>query len=139
MSEKGALHIDKMAHTLMEFRPERATESDGYTAFYHEERLYSVRNNKTGIVSLAYADSPYSAIEKVSGKNTTYYAIQGLLGIPEQINKKVCLWHSKQKAEKERDKLAEFINERLGYNYGDGAVVIEFKDFHGFGNVVIMD
>ena len=41
------------------------TEKDGFRAFYHESRLYSVRNIKSGIVSLVYASSPYDAIEIV--------------------------------------------------------------------------
>ena len=40
---------------------------DGYLAFYHEERLYSVRDIERKIVSLVYAKSPYEAIEKVRG------------------------------------------------------------------------
>lgn len=67
MSNKGALRIDKMAHSLMEFKPSGygVTEHDGYTAFYHEDRLYSVSNKEHSIVSLVYASSPYHAIEKV--------------------------------------------------------------------------
>lgn len=67
MSNKGALKIDKMAHSIMEFRPSGygTVEHDGYTVFYHEECLYSVANKKHSIVSLVYASSPYHAIEKV--------------------------------------------------------------------------
>lgn len=70
ISDKGGLTIDRMAHTLMEFNPlnaSGATYQDGYLAFYHEERLYSVRNIEKGIVSLVRAGSPYEAIEKVRG------------------------------------------------------------------------
>lgn len=41
------------------------TEKEGYRAFYHECGLYSVRKIKSGVVSLAYASSPYDAIEIV--------------------------------------------------------------------------
>ena len=68
LSDKGGMTIDRLAHTLMEFNPSinvsGTSYKDGYMAFYHEERLYSVRNIKTGIVSLVYANSPYEAIEK---------------------------------------------------------------------------
>lgn len=42
-----------------------ATRKDGYIAFYHEKRLYSVEHEGSGIVSLVYAKNPYEAIEKV--------------------------------------------------------------------------
>ncbi len=58
----GALEIDKAAHKLMNFRPAKEVEKDGYSVFYHEERLYSVRHIKSGIVCLVYAASPYEAI-----------------------------------------------------------------------------
>ena len=68
MKIKGATSTDRMAHSLMEFNPLNdpgRTVVDGYIAFYHEERLYSVRNITKGIVSLVYAGSPYDAIDKV--------------------------------------------------------------------------
>lgn len=69
MSEKGATSTDKAAHMVMDFIPNPAntgvTSKYGYIAFYHEERLFSVRNMDTGIVSLVYASSPVEAIEKV--------------------------------------------------------------------------
>ena len=68
MRIKGATSTDRMAHSLMEFSPLNCpgrTVVDGYIAFYHEERLYSVRDIKKGIVSLVYASSPYDAIDKV--------------------------------------------------------------------------
>ena len=68
LCNKGGLTIDRMAHTLMDFNPMNAhgaTYQDGYLAFYHEERLYSVRDIERKIVSLVYAGSPYEAIEKV--------------------------------------------------------------------------
>ena len=70
LSGKGGLTIDRIAHTLMEFNPlnaSGATYEDGYLAFYHEERLYSVRDIERKIVSLVFAKSPYDAIEKVRG------------------------------------------------------------------------
>lgn len=70
MSNKGATRLDKAAHSVMEFIPGDvvgATTRGVYTAFYHEERLFSVRNAETGIVSLVYAKSPIEAISKVKG------------------------------------------------------------------------
>ena len=68
---KSGAVIDRAAHTLMEFNPSvnlcGTTYQGGYTAFYHEERLYSVRDLERGIVSLVYTGSPYEAIEKVKG------------------------------------------------------------------------
>ena len=68
MSDKGGLSIDRMAHTLMEFSPTAntcgSTVKDGYIAFYHEDRLYSVRHIKSDAVILVYANNPYAAIEK---------------------------------------------------------------------------
>lgn len=64
----GALEIDKAAHKLMNFI--QSVEKDGYSVLYHEERLYSVRHGKSGIVSLVYAASPHEAVEIVkAGKN----------------------------------------------------------------------
>lgn len=68
MRIKGATSTDRMAHSLMEFNPlndPSRTVVDGYIAFYHEERLYSVRNIAKGVVSLVYAEDPYRAIDKV--------------------------------------------------------------------------
>lgn len=68
MSDKGGLSLDRMAHTLMEFRPIQNASGvfkrDGYEAFYHEDRLYSVRHIKSDAVILVYANNPYAAIEK---------------------------------------------------------------------------
>lgn len=61
----GALRIDKAAHELMDFRPVKEIEKDGYSVFYHEERLYSVRHIRTGILSLVYAASPHEAVDIV--------------------------------------------------------------------------
>lgn len=82
MREKGGLRIDKMAHKVMEFRPipnSYGVLSDGrYTAFYHEDELFSVRDNITNMVILIYAKSHKKAIDKVktmtftqSGDNCT--------------------------------------------------------------------
>ncbi len=64
--------IDRMAHTLMEFSPTAntsgSTVKDGYIAFYHDDRLYSVRHIESGVLVLIYADSPYDAIKKVKRK-----------------------------------------------------------------------
>ena len=72
MSRKGASRIDNVAHTLMEFNPsvnmEKTVYKAGYTAYYHDELLYSVRDNERGIVSLVYANSPFAAIEKCRAK-----------------------------------------------------------------------
>lgn len=67
------LRLDKAAHKLMNFIPGDvvgATTKGAYTAFYHQERLYSVRNAQTGIVSLVYAGNPFEAIDKVKGGDT---------------------------------------------------------------------
>ncbi len=61
----GALRIDKAAHELMEFRPNDRYYANGYTVFYHEERLYSVRNVENGMVSLVYAGNPQEAVNMV--------------------------------------------------------------------------
>ncbi len=66
---KGATQLDQCAHRLMEFNlsPDwhGSTVVDDYIAYYHEERLYTVRHLKKGISCLVYARSPYDAIEKV--------------------------------------------------------------------------
>ena len=66
---KGATQIDQCAHRLMEYQisPDwhGSTVVGDYIAFYHEERLYTVRHLKKGISCLVYARSPYDAIEKV--------------------------------------------------------------------------
>lgn len=66
---KGSLQIDQCAHRLMEFYISPDCHSNtvvgDYIAFYHEEKLYTVRHLKKGISCLVYARSPYDAIEKV--------------------------------------------------------------------------
>lgn len=109
MSDKGALRIDKAAHSLMEFKPQGygMTEVDGYTAFYHAERLYSVRDILRETVTLIYADNPYQAIEKASGKYIVFWVIvsHSLSKLHEE-NGKVCAWKTKEGAMKKRDELA---------------------------------
>ena len=66
---KGATQLDQCAHRLMEFNlnPDwhGSTIVGDYIAYYHEERLFTVRHLKKGISCLVYARSPYDAIEKV--------------------------------------------------------------------------
>lgn len=57
--------IDKAAHDLIDFIADKAWIEGGYSAYYHEDRLYSVRDTKRGIVSLVKAKSPVDAIAKV--------------------------------------------------------------------------
>lgn len=79
MSEKGGLTIDRIAHTLMEFEPVKNAGSDiTHTAFYHENGLYSVRNRKTGIVSLVNAKNPQEAIERVMNSEVDWEDYQRL-------------------------------------------------------------
>ena len=67
--EHGATETDQCMHRAMEFWPNPSwhgsTTVGDYMAWYHEERLYSVRHIKKGILCLIYARSPYDAIEKV--------------------------------------------------------------------------
>ena len=68
--EKGATRTDHMAHGLMAFNPigmHGATVEGEYIAFYHEERLYSVRNTKENTLLLIYAGNPHEAIKKAKG------------------------------------------------------------------------
>ena len=66
---KGATAVDQCAHRLMEYKISTdwhgSTVVDDYVAYYHEERLYTVRHLKKGISCLVYARSPYDAIESV--------------------------------------------------------------------------
>ena len=74
---KGALSIDVAAHTIMDFEPVSdaygVTTVGIYRAFYHEDRLYSVRNMQDKTLTLVYADSPMNAISKAQkiGVNLT--------------------------------------------------------------------
>ena len=111
MSDKGALRIDKAAHSLMEFKPQGygMTEVDGYTAFYHEERLYSVRNMKRETVTLIYADNPYAAIEKASGYGIKFYAIFDDIGLPFEKDGKTCVWKFEANAIAEKRKISNAL------------------------------
>ena len=66
---KGATQLDQCAHRLMEFNlsPDwhGSTVVGDYIAYYHEEKLFTVRHLKKGVSCLVYARSPYDAIEKV--------------------------------------------------------------------------
>ena len=66
---KGATQLDQCAHRLMEFNLspdwQGSTVVGDYIAYYHEEKLCTVRHLKKGISCLVYARSPYDAIEKV--------------------------------------------------------------------------
>ena len=57
--------IDNAAHTLAAFKATKAWVEGELEAYYHEDRLYSVRDTKRGIVSLVEAKSPVDAIAKV--------------------------------------------------------------------------
>ena len=58
-------NIDKAAHELMDFTATKAWPQDELIAYYHEDRLYSVRDARHGIVSLVRAKSPVDAIAKI--------------------------------------------------------------------------
>lgn len=61
--------IDKSAHTIAEYHHDEdlvgTTVSGDYTAYYHENRLYSVRKKGSSVTALVYAGNPYKAIERV--------------------------------------------------------------------------
>lgn len=64
---KGASRIDHMAHCLQAFNPvglHGAWVEGENIAFYHEERLYSVKNTKENTLTLVYASNPAEAIAK---------------------------------------------------------------------------
>ncbi len=65
--------IDKAAHRVMNFHlysynlnveNEPFVYGD-FVVLYHEERLYSVKNRKTDVVSLVFANNPNDAIRRV--------------------------------------------------------------------------
>lgn len=66
---KGASLVDQCAHRLMEYKiiPDwnASTVIGDYIAYYHEERLYTVRHLKKGITCLVYAKSADDAVAKV--------------------------------------------------------------------------
>lgn len=62
--------IDAAAHALYDFDASKAsgrTRIGEHVAFYHENRLYSVRNTESNVLSLVTASNPYKAIEAISG------------------------------------------------------------------------
>ena len=66
------MNVDKAAHAVMEFKPAKTQTYFGrYEVFYHEERLYSVRDSETGIISLVYAREPKEAAIAVSKATVT--------------------------------------------------------------------
>jgi len=62
--------IDKSAHTIAEYHHDKdlvgTTVSGDYTAYYHKNRLYSVRKNGSRVTVLVYAGNPYKAIERAA-------------------------------------------------------------------------
>lgn len=107
MNEKGASRIDKAAHIVAEFIPQSGasgvTQIGTYTAFYHENRLYTVRNEKTGITSLVYANNSYAAIRKaISNVNTETPVDEHRLTVEETI-----------------DQLQDLIKDRESFMVGD--------------------
>lgn len=61
--------LDTAAHTVAEYEHDTdlvgTTASGDYTAYYHENRLYSVRKKGSSVTALVYAGNPYKAIERV--------------------------------------------------------------------------
>ena len=59
---------DKAAHEMMQFRAGKYAEfeSGRFLVAYHEDRLYSVRDEKRGTVTLVEAKSPESAYLEAS-------------------------------------------------------------------------
>lgn len=107
MNEKGASRIDKAAHIVAEFVRQSGaygvTQIGTYTAFYHESRLYTVRNEKTGITALVYANNPYAAIRKATSNTNTETAIaEHRLTVEETI-----------------DQLQDLIKDRESFMVGD--------------------
>lgn len=114
MNEKGASRVDKAAHTIAEFTPlpesYGTTQKDGYIACYHESKLYSVKQETTGIKSLVYAKSPYDAIKKLkqatgTNMNTSEENSTFQLTIEEAI-----------------DQLADLIKDRQSFVHDDEGV-----------------
>lgn len=61
-------NVDDAAHCVVKFKPAKVYELGDYSSFYHENRLYSVRNKRTEMVMLVHADSSKDAILKVSNE-----------------------------------------------------------------------
>ena len=58
-------NIDAAAHEVMAFNAMGAWKQGDLIACYHENRLYSVRDSRYGILSLVKAQSPAEAIAKI--------------------------------------------------------------------------
>ena len=62
--------IDQSAHNIAEYKHDEdlvgTTFSGYYTAYYHENMLYSVRKKGSNITVLVYAGNPYKAIERAA-------------------------------------------------------------------------
>lgn len=62
--------LDAAAHTVAEYEHDTdlvgTTVSGDYTAYYHENRLYSVRKKGSSVTALVYAGNPYKAIERAA-------------------------------------------------------------------------
>lgn len=64
-SRQQSLNPDEAAHLLMDFSPEKVFEYESrYYVFYHERRLYSVRDQQRGTLTLIHASSPLDALQK---------------------------------------------------------------------------
>ena len=67
------MNIDKMAHELFKFRPQKwdgEFDGGGFLVAYHENRLYSVRDTKLKTVKLVEASSPFEAAN--AAKSSSY-------------------------------------------------------------------
>lgn len=79
-SYKNSLLIDRSAHMIAQFKPDNhlvgSTTCDKYTAYYHEDRLYSIHKDGSDIVVLVYAKDPYEAIAKVRGNDDVLFFME---------------------------------------------------------------
>lgn len=67
------MDIDRAAIKLMNFRPGHVAgvlKQGQYEAFYHGQKVYSVRDTVTDMITLVVADYPGQAIAKVAGSRT---------------------------------------------------------------------
>lgn len=74
MMEHGATRLDKGTHNLIRFWKDNHSKNltgmvrvGEFVTTYHEERLYSVYDERSQTVTIVYAKSPYAAIDKVMG------------------------------------------------------------------------
>ena len=79
--------IDNAAHTLIDFRADKAWIEGGHSAYYHEDRLYSVRDTKSGIVSLVHAKSPADAIGRVKRAGRVNFKVISAEGFMEKVHR----------------------------------------------------